>query len=652
MLPQPKSAAPTGHPFDLAGSKGIRLAGAAGTVVGLTTEFPALLRERSGVSLAATSQPSPDGCITLGLFPNGTPTGDMLGIRASELKDLGPQGYILHIDSAGIAAAAIGAEGLYYASRTIAQIATDRTLLPGLHIRDWPSLAYRGAQYDISRGQMPTIETLKQLARILAEAKANVLELYLEDMFHWRSHPDIAPPEAMTPDEARALFDYAARFHMEVHPLLQVLGHFEKIGSRPAYRHLIVPVPPGGIAGHPWTTTVDVRKPEAVALVGDLLGEICEAFPGKFLNVDITEIADYGFIQSGTRPEELPALMLGYTIKLRDMLAKRGIRLMVAQGPLDATGHLNGIGQVIDRLPKDIVVASYYTAEFYGHWEKDFSRLRQQGIGLFAQPWIDSHGHIMPYVGHALDFSDITVSRSLPYGAMGSVTADWGDDGHYHLPAVTWYPFLYHSVSAWTGARLDRDYFNQAFSRLLFGLKDDSLARAIVLAGNINGQPIKIRNAAGGIDQPPYVGNSRFGRYYYEFFGDPLTDGKIVEIVDPGKKGQEILQAADEATMLLEAARRSASRNLTAVDQLLFAARNYQALARKLILREHCLDSQVPRRQVAAEFADLGRTYESLREEFARLWLAGCKDAGSFRGYLQRFDNTITRCQQQAKELR
>jgi hypothetical protein len=104
--------------------------------------------------------------------------------------------------------------------------------------------------------------------------------------------------------------------------------------------------------------------------------------------------------------------------------------------------------------------------------------------------------------------------------------------------------------------------------------------------------------------------------------------------------------------MLLEAARRSASRNLTAVDQLLFAARNYQALARKLILREHYLDPQVPRSQVAAEFKDLGKAYECLRGEFTRLWLAGCKDAGSFRGYLQRFDNTITRCQQQAKELR
>jgi hypothetical protein len=89
-------------------------------------------------------------------------------------------------------------------------------VVPGVHVRDWPSLAYRGVQYDISRGQMPTLATLKGLAHPLGEAKANILELYMEDLFKWRSHPDIPPPEAMTPAEARALFDDAAQCYVSV----------------------------------------------------------------------------------------------------------------------------------------------------------------------------------------------------------------------------------------------------------------------------------------------------------------------------------------------------------------------------------------------------------------------------------------------------
>jgi len=649
ILPQPKSAAATGSAFDLARCKGIRLAGTADAINGLTKEFCTRLRERSGVTLAATAEPNAKDCITLGLFSSGTPSPDLSAIAASELQGLGEQGYVVHIDSNGITAAATGPVGLHYASQTIAQITADRTALPGVHIRDWPSLEYRGGQYDVSRGQMPTPDTLKRLARILGEAKANVMELYMEDLFKWRSHPDIAQPEAMTPEEARSLFDAAAQSYVEVRPLLQVLGHFDKIGGKPAYRHLMVPVPPGGVAGHPWTTTVDVRKPEAVALVSDLMEEICQTFPGKFVNIDVTEIADYGFTESGTKAEELPALMLGYVLKLRDILAKHGMRLMVAQYAMDSTGHANGIGKMIDQLPKDVAISSYYTAVFVGGWDKDYPRFRQKGFDFFAQSWISSHDRIMPFVGQSMDFSDLTVGRGHSFGAMGSITADWGDSGHYHLPETTWYPFLYHAASCWTGAKLDRNYFNQAFSRQLFGAKGDDIARAIVLVGNINGQPMKTKKATAGADEPPKATDSRC---YHELFADPFADSIITEIVDPGQKGRDILQPADEAVAILEAAMKTARCNRDALEGLLFTAKNYQAIAKKLIMREHWLDQSVSRHEAAAELTNVATAYESLREEFKRLWLAECKDAGSFPRYLQDYDKTILPCKKMADDLR
>lgn len=558
--------------------------------------------------------------MSLALCPKGAaPKG--LSVVPDDLKGLGEEGYYLRVDNQGVTAAAATETGLYYATRTIAQLATDRTLLHGIIIRDWPSLRYRGFQYDVSRGQMPKLEALKRLAGITAEAKINIYELYIEHEFQWTRHPDIAPPEAISAKDARDLFDTAAHYHMEVHPMMQTFGHFYIIGLKPAYRKYMVP--DGG--------TVDIRKPEAVAFVLDLIDEICDAFPGKFLNVDITEINDAAFKESGTTQEQLTDLTLQYATKMRDALAKRGMRLMVAQGPLAAEGSLTGLGSVVEKLPKDVVIASYYTAEFYGGWDKDFPRLRQVGLDFFAQPWIDSHAHIMPYVGHAMDFSDITVSRGLKFGALGSVTTDWGDDGHYHLPAMTWYPMLYHGASCWTGAKLDRDYFNKAFCRLVFGTMDDSIARAINLAGNINGQKLKLRNAAGGIDEPAYVGNSTVGRYYYEFFGDPFTDPKILDIVDPGAMGQAILDPARKSEALLKAARPKVKRNTDVMEQLLFTASNYEAMGRKLVIRGQYLDESVPRSQVAEEVLGLASSYEGLKTEFRRLWLKDCKDAGSFR---------------------
>jgi hypothetical protein len=639
LLPQPREVAMSGESFDLRKCNGIRLYGCDDQR--LSMDFPALLAERSGIRLKTSKGKPKRNCISLVLCPGEKTPPEIAALGAAALAGLGEEGYFLRVDHSGILAAAPTETGLYYATRTLAQLATSRTQLPGMVIRDWPALRYRGFQYDISRGQMPKLKSLKRLADITAEAKMNLYELYIEHEFHWQRYPDIAPPEALTPAEARELFDFAARYHMDVHPLMQTFGHFYNIGTKPAYRKFMVP--DGG--------TVDIRKPEAVAFVTNLVDEICCSFPGKFLNVDITEINDAAFKESGTTQQQLTELTLQYALTLRETVARRGMRLMIAQAQLGAEGSLAGLGSVVERFPKDTIITAYYTAEFYGGWEKDFPRLQKLGLGLFAQPWIDSHGHIMPYVGHAMDFSDIEISRGLQYDAIGSTTCDWGDDGHYHLPAVTWFPFVYHAASAWAGGKPDRDYFNQAFCRLFFGAQDDAIARAILLVGNINGQKMKLRNTAGGIDEPAYAGNSTFGRYYYEFFGDPFSDPKVLDIVEPGRKGAEILQPALEAEKLLQRASRQSKQNQEALERLLFTARNYDAMGCKLVVRAHFLDGTVPRSKVVEELLALAATYEGLKADFERLWLADCKDAGSFRGYLQRFDNTILPCRKQAAAI-
>ena len=49
----------------------------------------------------------------------------------------------------------------------------------------------------------------------------------------------------------------------------------------------------------------------------------------------------------------------------------------------------------------------------------------------------------------------------------------------------------------------------------------------------------------------------------------------------------DISPPADEAARLLEAAQEKATRNRNNVEQLLFGARNYQAMGHKLVMRGH-----------------------------------------------------------------
>jgi hypothetical protein len=171
ILPQPKAVRIVGERFDLARCKGIRLAGCDD--VRLKGDFAALVKERSGIGLrTAKGMPQP-GFISLVLCAKGAPPNGVSAIVPDDLNGLGEEGYYLRVGKEGIVAAAATETGLYYAARTIAQMATDRTVVPGIVIRDWPSLRYRGFQYDVSRGQMPKLDALKRLARVTAEANTS-----------------------------------------------------------------------------------------------------------------------------------------------------------------------------------------------------------------------------------------------------------------------------------------------------------------------------------------------------------------------------------------------------------------------------------------------------------------------------------------------
>jgi len=640
VLPQPKEAAVTSGSFDLEDCKGIRLGGAISPKgAEVLADFPALLEERSGVALEMALGEPETGSIIFGLFPDGAPSEGFAGITAADLEGLGCEGYVLVINADGVTAAARETEGLYYASRTLAQIATDRTELPCMKIRDWPALRYRGVHQDISRVQIPTMDTFRRLVRVLAEAKVNILELYIQNTFRWTKYPDISPPEAVTPDEARALFDYASRRRMEVMPFLQVLGHSGGILRRDGYEHLRV----RDVPEKPWTVTFDPRKDETVAFMNDLVQELCAALPGEFFAIDTNEIDVEGLKATGMRTEDIPRLVYEYVMKFRDMVRPHGRRLRAVQAQLESVGHRNGFGFALDGIPDDVVLGMYY-GTMRGNWETDMPRLKKVGHDFFAQSWIASHSRLMPWVGYAADFSDNEIARGIEHGAIGSTASDWGDAGNFHLTGQTWYPFLYHAASAWTGARLDRGYFDDAFSRLLYGLENAGLARAIQLAGNINGQKMMVREESGKVVE----GHTT---YFWEFFNNPFADKRITTIADPGAKGAEILEAADEAVQLLEDSLVKTTRNRDNIDQLLFGARCYQAMGRKLVILDHYRDEGYPRADVIRELAGLVETYEELQAEFKRLWLAEDRENENFHGLLARFNHTIGPCTRKIDEL-
>lgn len=645
ILPQPKRATRLAGEFDLSKCRGIRSQGIEGPEASAAVErFAARLKDRSGVALKPQAGQPEKGWISFTILPSkAEPNALPAGLKAADWREVAEKGgYLLAVDTDQIVLIAPGNEALALGQQTLLQMATDRTTLPALTIVDWPSLRFRGLMQDISRGQVPQPATLQRLAAVLAEAKMNVLEMYIEHVFKFPSHSDISPPEGLTPEECRQLADIGAKQGIAVYPMFQVLGHSHFILGKPPYQHLAFP-----FSGKPnATVTWDIRKPEAVAMMQELVDDLCRAMPGTKFTVDITEIDYDALLAAGNTPEQVVEIVYQYVLKLREMVARHGKRLIIAQGPLDSIGHLAGLGPKLEQLPKDIFVGSYYCAggPYMPAWKKDFPRMQAAGLEFFAQPWIDSHIRIFPWVGHAGKFSDDEIRRGLAFGAAGSTTCDWGDEGHFHLVGQEWYPVLYHGASAWTGAQVDRAYFDRAFTQILYGVADDSVARAITLVGNIHNQKVNRRDAQGQVVEIPFD-------LFWEFFVDPFGDPKIVALAEPTETGKAILAPAEEALRLLEAARPRATRNQDNLEQVAFAARVFAAMGRKLVMVGHARDLNYPPAQLKAELEELVRTYQALKADFERLWLAEDRDNENFRQFVARFDQTIVPCQKKLTEL-
>lgn len=109
--------------------------------------------------------------------------------------------------------------------------------LPSLEIHDWPDIPWRVYHLDL-KGTRRTFPRLLRLLPELAEWRINAVLVEYEDHLILPSHPDIAAPEALTPQQVRTFVAEAARFGITIIPLVQTLGHLQYVLTKPAYASL------------------------------------------------------------------------------------------------------------------------------------------------------------------------------------------------------------------------------------------------------------------------------------------------------------------------------------------------------------------------------------------------------------------------------
>lgn len=187
---------------------------------------------------------------------------------------------------------------------------------------DQPTLKFRGLSDDISRGQVSTLENFFEIIRKLARYKYNTYMPYIEDVFKFESIPAWGRySEPLSKEEWMAIIAYAKSYQLEVRPIINLLGHFNKLSYIKELQPLALKYEDGKVSH-----VMDPKNPKVRETICDILDEIIATFGEGVIHaggdepVDLTKV--YGHDEGGH-------LFIEHYTFIANELKKRNCTLMM-----------------------------------------------------------------------------------------------------------------------------------------------------------------------------------------------------------------------------------------------------------------------------------------------------------------------------------
>lgn len=517
--------------------------------------------------------------------------------------------------------------GMFYGVQILLQIVqqTGRRW-PALAIDDKPALRHRGLMLDVSRGKVPTIETLKDLARRLAQYRYNQLQLYVEHTFVFPSHPEIgAGVDALTANDILELDAVCRVHHIELVPNLQSIGHHTVLLNLPQYQHL---------AETPWNWSMATTSDEGFAILGELFDDLLPAFSSRRFNINGDEPWDLGRGQSRALTDEIGVgrVYLEHVKRIHQMVTERGYQMMMWA---DMFWHHP---ELIGEFPEDIILLDWW------YERKDVSDsvdvIANAKRRFYVCPGTSSWLALYPRLENAIANVGGFLRDGIAAGCEGMLMTDWGDQGHFQPLSNSWYPYLWAAEGAWSGGAVDSDAFDRAFGWLFL---EDPSGRQVAA--------IRRLGAATQIE-PDWHHSWHTAMALWE---DPIA-GRQHQWTPPSVTA-EAIGAANSAMQVASEMREPALRHDFgfAATQIRFAALKVETTRAIHQLFADLGAETAPNEDGVSRFDALIRRLEdqrgealALATEFERRWLAHARPSqielnlGRWRGLIERYDAALT----------
>ncbi|WZL81119.1 family 20 glycosylhydrolase [Vallitaleaceae bacterium 9-2] len=410
------------------------------------------------------------------------------------------ESYQLTIDKECICICAADPAGLFYGVNTLCELmATYQVALPCLFIEDAPFFPVRGFYHDVTRGKVPTLETLKKLVDIAAFYKLNQLQLYVEHSFAFSSQSEVwMEADPLNAEEILLLDEYCQKRHIELVPSLSTFGHlYEALSSR-SFHHLCELEgslkDERSFIDRQRHHTLDVDNPESLEFVKDMLAQFIPLFSSNKFNICADETFDLGEGKNKKKAQTLGKgrLYVDFLNKIIEIV-KSYDKQVLFWGDI-----IINYPELMHEVSNDAICLDWDYSKCPA--EEKRAIIAQSGRTEYLCPSVVGWNTFMNDMDTA--YSNITtmIDYGKKYHVEGILNTDWGDYGHINLFANLLPGMLYGAAMSWNpDCRDTLTDFNAKVSEHYYG---DSTGQLVVLLQQLYGlQAITFREVIWWIER-------------------------------------------------------------------------------------------------------------------------------------------------------
>jgi hypothetical protein len=363
-------------------------------------------------------------------------------------------------------------KAILYGIQTLRQIIAQKgAVIPCMVIRDYPDMKNRGYYFDITRGRIPTLTYLKELADRLSYYKINQLQLYVEHSFLFKELSEVWRDDTpLTAEDILELDNYCSSIHIELVPSLASFGHLYKLLSTKTYSHLCE-LPDSEKQGFSFDDrmqhhTIDATNEESLIVIKKLIDEYIPLFSSNQFNLCADETFDLGKGKSKPLAEErgVLAIYMDYIKDLCQHLVQQGKR------PMFWGDVISSFPEAINHLPADTICLNW---GYHPEQNEDFTRkLDEAGAIQYLCPGVGGWNQFINLIESSYKNITRMCSYAHKYKALGVLNTDWGDFGHVNHPEFSTTGMIYGASFSWNQEILPFEEINKQISKLEY--KDDT----------------------------------------------------------------------------------------------------------------------------------------------------------------------------------